>query len=590
MVDNSTTPQLSFEERLKALQAKYLQKLPDKIAEIETTWGELHHHQDADTWRTLHRLVHSITGTSATHGYHEVSTIARGIELLIQHIIEQESPLTPKKSTEIALLIEQLKAATENQDSIDDREAVHTSFQQSYDTWSNTDETEESTDWFPSEEDSLSEDRRRWLFESRKIQIESNHNAIFLVEDDKELAEDLAFQLGHFGYTIRMFDHPASLKQAMHSEVPAAIIMDVVFPEGGMAGIETIQDVQKFARNRIPVMFMSARDDISARLQAVRAGGQAYFIKPINVPALIDKLDELTTDKEPEPYRVLIIDDDPSIADVHQLVLEQDGMLVRSVNNPLDILHPLMDFRPDLILMDMYMPLCTGTELAAVIRQQETFVGIPIVFLSTETNLEKQLRAMHHGGDDFLTKPIEPSHLISIVKSRSERSRILRDTMIRDSLTGLFNHTTTKEYLHREVLVARRRNTNLSFAMIDLDKFKSVNDTYGHPTGDRVLKSLSRVLQQRLRRTDIIGRYGGEEFAIILPDTTSDKAVRVLDKIRDDFSQVRHRSDTVEFQVTFSCGVTSFPSYRDPSIISKVADEALYKAKRNGRNRVVLAQ
>jgi diguanylate cyclase (GGDEF)-like protein len=129
----------------------------------------------------------------------------------------------------------------------------------------------------------------------------------------------------------------------------------------------------------------------------------------------------------------------------------------------------------------------------------------------------------------------------------------------------------------------------MSFAMIDLDHFKNINDTYGHPTGDRVLKSLARVLQQRLRRTDIIGRYGGEEFAVMLPDTDGSKAAGVLDEIRQDFSQVRQRSEQDEFHVTFSCGIADFPRYQDAAIINKVADEALYHAKHQGRNRVVLA-
>jgi diguanylate cyclase (GGDEF)-like protein len=238
--------------------------------------------------------------------------------------------------------------------------------------------------------------------------------------------------------------------------------------------------------------------------------------------------------------------------------------------------------------MDVYMPGCTGIELAAVIRQQSAYLGIPIVYLSAETNLRKQLLALRLG-DDFLTKPIRPEYLISAVMSRVQRFRALRSLMLRDSLTGLLNHTAFEEYIGREIARVRRQGTPLAVALIDLDHFKTVNDTYGHPTGDRVLKSVARVLQQRLRRTDVIGRYGGEEFAVLFPNTIGRQAQRVVDEVRTTFAQVRHQSDSKEFHVTFSGGVATCPPYNEAARLTEAADQALYAAKEAGRNCVVLA-
>jgi diguanylate cyclase (GGDEF)-like protein len=237
----------------------------------------------------------------------------------------------------------------------------------------------------------------------------------------------------------------------------------------------------------------------------------------------------------------------------------------------------------------MHMPGCTGLELAAIIRQQPAYVSIPIVFLSTEANRDRQLAAMHLGGDDFLTKPIKPDHLISAVTSRVQRARTLRSFMIRDSLTGLLNHTNTREHLDIEVARAQRQHGLLTLALLDIDHFKAVNDTYGHPTGDRVIKSLARLLQQRLRKTDIIGRYGGEEFAVILPHTDGLTAVKLLDEIRATFAHVRHQVDDCAFSVTFSCGIACFPDYADATQLTHAADQTLYDAKRSGRNQVLLA-
>ncbi len=172
---------------------------------------------------------------------------------------------------------------------------------------------------------------------------------------------------------------------------------------------------------------------------------------------------------------------------------------------------------------------------------------------------------------------------------RAERMRIIRSFMERDSLTGLFNHTKAKKELDISVSRSERSSGELCFAMVDIDKFKSVNDTYGHPVGDRVIIALSRLLQQRLRKTDIIGRYGGEEFAVVLPDTDAASAFRVLNDIREIFSGIRYQVDNGDFAATFSCGIASIKDYRGSAEIGNAADRALYEAKNSGRNRVIIA-
>jgi diguanylate cyclase (GGDEF)-like protein len=234
----------------------------------------------------------------------------------------------------------------------------------------------------------------------------------------------------------------------------------------------------------------------------------------------------------------------------------------------------------------MYLPDCNGIELARMIRQMENFVSVPIVFLSAETDRERQLAALMMGADDFLIKPVKPEHLIASITSRIERYRKLRSLMIYDGLTNLLNHSTIKERLVKELLRSERDKQPLSFAMLDLDHFKNVNDRYGHSAGDRVLKSLARMLKQRLRRTDLIGRYGGEEFSIIFPNTTAAEAASVVDKLRESFAHIHHLGSDGFFSVTFSCGIASFPEYKTAVAISNAADKALYQAKESGRNRI----
>ena len=356
-----------------------------------------------------------------------------------------------------------------------------------------------------------------------------------------------------------------------------------------MAGYDVIAALRSHYPDLPPVIFVSIHDAMNFRLQAVRVGGEAYFTKPVDVGGLVDALDRLILPDANSPFRVLLVEDSRVQANYISAQLRKTGMMVEIVIDPFQVIEHMISFNPDLLLLDMYMPDCNGTELAQIIRQMEQFISVPIVFLSAETDKVKQLAALGIGGDDFLTKPIEPDHLIAAVTTRIERYRRLRTLMIQDGLTGLLNHSTTKERLAQEIERARRQNAPLVFAMLDLDHFKQVNDTYGHAAGDRVLKSLAHMLRQRLRSSDTIGRFGGEEFAVLLPNTDEQGAAQILQELCAGFARIRHQAGDKEFLVTFSCGIATFPEYDNVEALIEAADTAMYAAKAAGRNRAMAA-
>jgi diguanylate cyclase (GGDEF)-like protein len=560
----------ALQPRLDDLRASYAARVGDKIARLETTWNGLAQGAwDAGTVHTLHRMAHSLAGSSATFGLPIIGARARALEQILKNVIDHGVPPEAEQRAQIERCLDDLKQANdashaepvaENQAATIEGQGRHTAAQPS----ANHD---------PQVSKQL----------SAGDQVDNRQ--LYLVFDDKELAQDLKVQLGYFGYIAR-YSELSELASALRQVRPVALLIDAALLEH--AGAEALAEIRR-AELAAPIIFLSRRDDLATRLKTVRAGGHAFFTIPPNIGGLIDTLDDLTARHEPEPYRILIVDDEAALAQHHALTLQQAGMRTATVSDPLQAMRALVDFRPDLILVDMYMPDCNGLELAAIIRQQEAYVSIPIVFLSSEANLDMQLEAMQSGGDDFLTKPIRSDQLVLAISSRVKRSQTLRSFMVRDSLTGLLKHTVIKERVEIEVARARRQSSRLVFAMIDIDHFKLINDTYGHATGDQVIRSLARLLQQRLRKSDAIGRYGGEEFAIVLPDTDGAAALKVFDELRDGFRRIRQQADGAMFYVTFSCGIAEFPHCADAPSLIAAADRALYQAKRAGRDRVILA-
>ncbi len=414
-------------------------------------------------------------------------------------------------------------------------------------------------------------------------------NLIVVVQQGEPFAGELAQQLGHFGFELQMFDKVDEVVATTRDTASGGGDHRPLFaPDGDLLAVDVAAEVRAAFGADVPMVFVSNRSDIEARLDAVRAGCSGYFVKPVNYPEIVETLDRITRG-QPEPYRILIVDDESETAAYHAASLENAGLETVVVTEPLEISSQLVEFQPDVILMDVYMPGCSGMELAAVIRQEEAFVGIPIVFLSRETDRMKQIAALVKGGDDFFTKPVAPDQLVGAVKARAQRGRTLRLFMERDGLTGLYSHSRIIEQFEMAVVRADRHHGHLAVAMFDIDGFKQVNDTYGHLVGDQLLKALAYLLRQRLRLSDVLGRFGGDEYLIVMPDTDAEGAHQKMDDICRNFAAIEHDTGRGAFSVTLSCGVAGFPAALTANELIAAADEALYRAKGAGRDQVILA-
>ncbi|WP_339843247.1 diguanylate cyclase [uncultured Halopseudomonas sp.] len=417
---------------------------------------------------------------------------------------------------------------------------------------------------------------------------DSDVRCIAIVEPDGQLLQGISDTLESFGYKTVVCGDVGALLNIMAAEAPDALVVDMSLPQWDAQWDAAVAQVQIHLPEPLPLIALSDQDGFAAQLHAVRAGAQGFFTHPVDLPGLENRLERCFSLQHSEPFRVLVIDDDIELAERFIAVLAGFGMLAETLDAPELILEQMRRFQPDVVMMDVNMPDYSGPELAQIIRLNDEWLRVPIIYLSAETDVQQQMAALIKAGDDFITKPISDSALLTAVYSRAQRARRVSQALAKDSLTGLLKHADIKDQLELEADRAVRNKQPLSVAMIDIDHFKNVNDSHGHAVGDNVIRSLANLLRQRLRKVDRLGRYGGEEFVAVLPNCSPADAWRILDSIRSDFHALPFSSDAGLFHCGFSAGISfsQAPDWQTDSLLES-ADKMLYEAKQQGRNQII---
>jgi diguanylate cyclase (GGDEF)-like protein len=413
---------------------------------------------------------------------------------------------------------------------------------------------------------------------------------VLLVSSDADVAGTLAPLLSQEGASPRTLATRAAAAEALGRSLPDALIVDAVLDDG--SGYDVIDRLRGLSGGEaVPVLVLGPRGGFLDKVEAIHGGADGFFEKPVDWKALMRRLQHLLEANETHTARILSVEDDPEQAAYLKAILESGGYEVAVCEDPKKFETALRSFQPDLVLMDILLPHISGYDLVRYLRQDERHATLPVLFLTTESQLQSRFRSAQVGGDDHLTKPVVPPVLLSVVASRLERARFLKNLLNRDGLTRLYTHTALIERaqaLHAQK--ARDPARQCAWVMIDLDHFKSVNDRFGHPVGDRVLASLSALLRRRLRQSDTIGRYGGEEFAVLFEGLPEHEVVRLTERVLQEFREIDLEAPgKPNFRATFSAGVAMLQEGATLDAWKKAADDALYAAKAAGRNRVVAA-
>lgn len=383
---------MRFSDHLERVREKFAQELRPRFEAIRALFQATPN--DAEARKALQHQLHRLVGAAGTFKANRISEVARHLEIYLsertRHHLDDEWDIVERLFSQLEQAVDEYLQGG-------------------------------------------ARDRAPALRDSR---LALDHKLIYLVEDDALQAGKYAETLRAAGYQVRSFGALGEFTACMREEamLPALILIDMMFASERENGAQVIDQLRKAYTEFPPVIFISVMADVETQIAALRAGGVDYLTKPLTAERLLDKVGEYL--EEPLlPTRVLLVDDDEVVLEFVARVLERAGMDVKALTDPLAIFETLADFRPDLMILDIHMPRCTGHELAAIVRQRDEYALLPIVFLTADTQLDVEIAAKTSGGDDFVSKNATQSYLLHVVRSRLRRMRRIRsitERLVRD--------------------------------------------------------------------------------------------------------------------------------------------------------------
>lgn len=366
------------------LQENFRELLPSMILDIERLMKSVEESHDSEKFKQLHGLVLHLADAAGTYGAESVSEFSRKLDLEFKGLLSKDDFTTSYKKVnkETNQWLQQLRMAVD--------------------------------EWCKLERTSLKKSK------SAKTK---NSNMIYTLLGDLVFSDDLSLYLEKNSYQVKSFNNTVNLKKSSDADDPVVIIVDFMFNSGDSSVMKEIASIKNDPNIDASIIYISNSTEPESRLEATRAGADRYFCKPVMMNKIVHTINGLTAKTDELPYRVLIIDNDIAILECYSAILAESNIIVETITDPLKTFSAIEKFKPDVTVIDMSMPECSGTELVHMIRQDDRWLLMPILFLSGEQDINNQLDAMSFGADDFITKPVHMNKLVAVVNATAKRAR-----------------------------------------------------------------------------------------------------------------------------------------------------------------------
>ena len=542
-------------DKFEKIRKIYVESFPEKLQVITRYLKALSDHDDRSTiFMEFKNEVHKLAGSSGSHGFDEIYQLSRKIEKLLAELVDDNTQW--------------------------DKCAEH--FNQQVNTL------------IASLKDIMREYNMKLPLDNVNDQHASDHLAhrklpIFIISEKEDELALLTDVLENRSFSVYAFKDLKKAQEASKEQVPAIIVLEIDEDLSMLAKGNIHAEFCSSGDIKPAIVIISRREDTDTRMKASLLGIDAFFASPINAHNFISTLDVLLAFRESKQGRVLLADEDQDRIDYIASVFKNENFESIAVNKATHIVDELVNFKPDLILLSLAQCKSEQGNVAKMIRSHEYYFNVPIICIVGKNDSHLKPNLLDLGVDDCITTDELSAGRLIALRQKIVRFRRANHLIIMDSLTGTLNRDAFVDRANEEISLAKRRGENICLAMIDIDHFKHINDANGHAVGDYVLRHLSDYLSNRLRRSDIVGRYGGDEFLVLLPDTDLNSAYLVLDMVRQNLINQTIRVRDSQVNVSISLGLVSARAadIRNVEMLIAEADKKLYEAKMSGRNKLI---
>ena len=413
----------------------------------------------------------------------------------------------------------------------------------------------------------------------------THHHRVYHLSDANEVTLALDQRLESLGYELELLESDEELREVLAALPPDLVLVDASFSDHLEPIGTVLQSTRQRTGSRIPLLAQIGEDSVPQRLAARRAGVDALLVAPPDADTVLAKMQELLDPDREEAYRILIVEDDRSQGLFAESILRNAGMEPRVVDDAFQVLDAMQEFRPDMVLMDLYMPQCDGTELTALIREREEFLHTPIVFLSGESDQDKHFQALDAGGDDFLSKPIRPKYLIASVNNRVKRARALKQrtrsvTPTQDTDTGLYARSHLLDLINAALGHEQVRNSAGGLLYIDIDGIPALRERLGLSVVETLLQESAQLLASSLKGEQSMARFGDGSFILLAPGLDDDALDTLAADLRSRLAAHPFRHANHPIRLRASIGICALRhGFADAAALLNVAERATREAR-----------